>query len=325
MKNIQYTSSSAAYVNRLFQESGGENISEFVRLIPADIGEFTLREKQTRQGISYVDWKMNWKQDIAVKKTGKYNQDWIQLVFFLNQGFDWEMGDRHTVSMERGEVCIYRDRAAGSAGYYEGGKEFLFKNLQIPTARFRRMAEECMGDREQRLAGQILRSLAKTKITPRMYRLFQEIEQTEAYRGGLADLYLEGKTMELMAACLESVIPLSGNSAAGRCTLSRTDRETVLNVIDRIDSDCVNVPGCEELARLVNMSVSKLARGFRAMTGMSLHAYVIERRLELAAMYLVKEGGNVSQAAIASGYSNMSHFSAAFRRKYGVLPKDYAY
>ena len=51
--------------------------------------------------------------------------------------------------------------------------------------------------------------------------------------------------------------------------------------------------------------------------------YLIERRLEHAAL-LLTEQKNVSQAAALSGYSNMSHFSASFKKKYGVLPKEYA-
>jgi AraC-like DNA-binding protein len=31
----------------------------------------------------------------------------------------------------------------------------------------------------------------------------------------------------------------------------------------------------------------------------------------------------ISQAAQLSGYTNMSHFSKSFVKKFGVLPKDY--
>ncbi|MFR4798513.1 MAG: helix-turn-helix transcriptional regulator [Lentihominibacter sp.] len=56
---------------------------------------------------------------------------------------------------------------------------------------------------------------------------------------------------------------------------------------------------------------------------MSVHSFVIEQRLEHAAYLLAGNRLNVTQTAALCGYSNMSHFSSAFKKKYGVLPKDY--
>ena len=46
-------------------------------------------------------------------------------------------------------------------------------------------------------------------------------------------------------------------------------------------------------------------------------------RLEYAASLLKERKYNISEVASLSGYSNLSHFSDAFRKKYGVLPKKY--
>lgn len=46
-------------------------------------------------------------------------------------------------------------------------------------------------------------------------------------------------------------------------------------------------------------------------------------RLEYAARLLQENDLPISQAAQLSGYTNMSHFSKSFIRKFGVLPKDY--
>ena len=46
-------------------------------------------------------------------------------------------------------------------------------------------------------------------------------------------------------------------------------------------------------------------------------------RLEYAARLLQENDIPISQAAQLSGYTNMSHFSKSFVKKFGVLPKDY--
>ena len=71
------------------------------------------------------------------------------------------------------------------------------------------------------------------------------------------------------------------------------------------------------------MSVSKFNKAFRQNSGESLHAYVIQRRMEFAASLLQEGKYNISEVAGLSGYSNLSHFSDSFRKKYGVLPKKY--
>ena len=59
------------------------------------------------------------------------------------------------------------------------------------------------------------------------------------------------------------------------------------------------------------------------MFGMSVHAYVIDQRLEKAAGLLLESNLNVSQVATLVGYSKPSNFAAAFKKKYGVIPKNY--
>ena len=74
---------------------------------------------------------------------------------------------------------------------------------------------------------------------------------------------------------------------------------------------------------MVNLSTSKLAKGFSTMYGTSIHAYIIEQRLEKAAGMLLESNLNVSQIAASVGYGKSSNFTAAFKKKYGVLPRYY--
>ena len=88
-------------------------------------------------------------------------------------------------------------------------------------------------------------------------------------------------------------------------------------------SELAFAPSCEGLARQVQISVSKLSMGFSMIYGISVHAYVIEQRLERAAGLLLESNMNIGQIAVLVGYTKPSNFSAAFKKKYGVMPKDY--
>lgn len=74
------------------------------------------------------------------------------------------------------------------------------------------------------------------------------------------------------------------------------------------------------IARAAACSPFHLARLFRRHTGRTLHAYRDEQRLALALLRLQAGEANLAQLALALGYAHHSHFSAAFRRRYGATP-----
>ena len=105
--------------------------------------------------------------------------------------------------------------------------------------------------------------------------------------------------------------------------MSKSDRDSIIEAKRIIDGQLALAPSCEELAKQVNISTSKLTKGFSSLFGTSVHAYVIDQRLEKAASLLLESNLNVSQVAMLVGYSKASNFAAAFKRKYGVNPKNY--
>ena len=155
-----------------------------------------------------------------------------------------------------------------------------------------------------------------------MEHIFAEVKDFTHYRGGLGYLFLESKVFELLSVYLSEVLELSILSS-NHISISKSDRDSITEAKRIIDSQLAFAPSCEELARQVNISTSKLTKGFSSLFGTSVHAYVIDQRLEKAASLLLESNLNVSQVAILVGYSKASNFAAAFKRKYGVNPKNY--
>jgi AraC-like DNA-binding protein len=64
-----------------------------------------------------------------------------------------------------------------------------------------------------------------------------------------------------------------------------------------------------------------LARRFRAYTGLSLHQYRMRARLSAAFERVVESDDEKSRIGLDVGFSTPSHFTAAFRRRFGVTPR----
>jgi AraC family transcriptional regulator len=75
-----------------------------------------------------------------------------------------------------------------------------------------------------------------------------------------------------------------------------------------------------DLARETGASMFHLCRLFRAGTGRTLHAYLNQRRLRAALAPVLDSRLDLSQVALALGYSTHSHFTSAFRTEYGITP-----
>lgn len=80
-----------------------------------------------------------------------------------------------------------------------------------------------------------------------------------------------------------------------------------------------------EIARRLGCSVYHLSRTFRRVQGRTLTAYRAEVRLRHAVARLRHDpAADLTDVALACGYSSHSHFTASFRKRLGVTPSAYA-
>ena len=77
------------------------------------------------------------------------------------------------------------------------------------------------------------------------------------------------------------------------------------------------------LADRFYLSRYHLMHKFKKETGYTLHNYIEQKRLANASAQ-IKKGIPVMKAAKDSGFLDYSTFLRAFRKKYGISPKEYA-
>jgi len=76
------------------------------------------------------------------------------------------------------------------------------------------------------------------------------------------------------------------------------------------------------LARVAGVSASHLSVLFKRSMGVSVHAYVIQRRVERARLLLSRGELAASEIALAAGFSHQSHMARCMRRVLGVSPTE---
>jgi len=78
-----------------------------------------------------------------------------------------------------------------------------------------------------------------------------------------------------------------------------------------------------DLAFACGLSRFQTLRAFARATGFTPHAYLVQRRIELART-LIRNGSSLVDAALASGFVDQSHMTRVFVARYGYSPGAYA-
>ena len=100
---------------------------------------------------------------------------------------------------------------------------------------------------------------------------------------------------------------------------SDNKRNYIQPVIDHIQSHYMEQITVEDIAAKLGLTRSYLTDIFRKKMGKTIRAYIIESRI-LAAKQHLMDGSSVKQAALLSGFNDVSYFIKIFIRKTGHTP-----
>ncbi len=147
-------------------------------------------------------------------------------------------------------------------------------------------------------------------------QLFNNVHLSESAE----KLYYQSKAMELLSLYLSDKKPDTES-----CPFLN-DEETVRKIkhakeylLKNIDSP----PSLKELAKFAGLNEYQLKVGFKEIYGNTVFGFLLDHRLDHARVLLDSAKFQVNEVAYQVGYTNPSHFIAAFRKKFGITPKKY--
>ncbi|HEN8710768.1 MULTISPECIES: AraC family transcriptional regulator [Pseudomonas] len=93
-------------------------------------------------------------------------------------------------------------------------------------------------------------------------------------------------------------------------------------LIERIEAEDPARLSLEVLARQAGLGRYQLIRAFRAATGLTPHAYLINARVNRGRR-LLRDGQALAEVAYRLGFADQSHFQRVFKAHVGVTPGQY--
>ena len=166
----------------------------------------------------------------------------------------------------------------------------------------------------------LLRVLDRDQTARELARaLAAEEEREQPYRG------------DLLVAVLQAMLALwarragGGGGGVGAAPATRRGECRILDqAIQYVAESTRDRLTVQSLARRCNVSTAYLSALFRRHLGISPGAYIMRTKLEESRGLICSGAGTISQIAQTLRFSSVQHFSAAFRRRYGIPPSVYA-
>lgn len=220
-------------------------------------------------------------------------------------------GKPYLVEMPQGTVVLRRP--PGVPGVFHGasdddlalvGLEFTLESAERHLAPWRPSTQRepvitaPISAQERSLAWQVLESSSAAAFGP---------------------LLQQGLVLQLLAVTLRR---LHGGSLEEDQRVAPHERRRIDSARQLLEQ-CLETPAdLADMAREVGLPPARLKAGFVALYGMTPFRYLHEQRMQHARLLIDQEACSVSEAAWRIGYTNVSHFGAAFKRRFGLLPGE---
>lgn len=198
---------------------------------------------------------------------------------------------------------------AGEAGGYDAASACESLEIRLAPAVLERAALELgQGGGRSALA---MRHMLRSEPIAHLARALESERQAGAPGG---DLYAD----TIGIALATQLVGLSRRVETPRGGLSAAQMRRLLDFIEaHLDRPLT----LARLAREAGASSSHLRQGFKQATGMTVHRYVVRRRVERARL-LLQGGTSAGEAALAAGFAHQSHMARWMRRELGITPRD---
>jgi AraC-like DNA-binding protein len=95
-----------------------------------------------------------------------------------------------------------------------------------------------------------------------------------------------------------------------------------IDLLDFLNDNYMDDLSMEQIASFTGRSLATFKRDFKKISNLTPQKWLIKKRLEMAYIKLKEENKKVQDVCTEVGFKNLSHFSTAFKKQYGIPPTE---
>ena len=273
---------------------------------------------QPRQYMLSQDFELYYYEDKALPKVDTHIHDYYEFCFFLEGNIEMQVGD-NVYPIHPGDIMLIPPHLSHCS---------IIKNHDTPYRRFVFWIS-------QEYCNHLLQSspdyayIMQYARTEQCYIFHTRQMEFHSVQSKLLRILEEmhakkfGRDAQI-SICINDLILCLNRLAYGQNTPKRKNAEYVLYqqlaeyIEDHLDEDL----SLEKLAQNFYVSKYHIAHVFKDNFGLSIHQYITKKRLELC-KDAISGNTSITEVYQTFGFGDYSSFYRAFKKEYGISPKDY--
>ncbi|AZQ63274.1 AraC family transcriptional regulator [Flammeovirga pectinis] len=160
------------------------------------------------------------------------------------------------------------------------------------------------------------------RLTPPLFKVMSEIEASMPIEEPYLNMYLTSKAIEFLTFSLQLIN--QSDQTLIKKKITKDQLQIALKIRDLILNNMDAPLTIPELSKEIGISPTLAKTIFNQAFGLPIYGFYQSRRMEQAKELLDEGELSIKDIAFDIGYSNVSHFTRSFRKKYGINPKQYA-
>lgn len=258
-----------------------------------------------KQGYLKEQYKLFYLNDISDKTYDFHYHDFYKIVFFIRgdviyniEGKNYELSSYDIVFVNRNE--IHRPVVSDKCEYE---RYVLY------------LSEDIFDDKRYKMCFDtaLKKHCNVTKMSVPIYNrileLLNRISSVESYASGFEDLY-SYLDVKMLLLILSDAISKNGMIYSGNIQFN----SKIVEVCDYINNHLSDDLSVDRLSEMFFISKYYFMRQFKTYTGISLHQYVVEKRIQYVKT-LVAQGNKVTFACIEAGFNDYSTYLRASKKR----------
>ncbi|NKI27521.1 response regulator [Arenibacter sp. 6A1] len=302
-------------------QSSADTGTCFKVTLPTKESTFTEEEKirVTQKNIVNQELTGEWTPNVKANQIYKVNDKKSHTILIVEDNIDMQIFLKNILEQEY-HLLIAENGEQGMAIAERNSPDLIVSDIMMPKMDGINMSEKLQKQKSTGHIPIILMTAENTdniKIKALNSGAVQFIKKPFDYH----ELLLKVKNLIISRQKILSKLKMDLVNIPNKNMILSKDEIFMQNLTKEV---CENIENpdfkLEELSKLMNMSYSAIYRNCQDITGKTLIEFVRNQRLKKAAILILEQGYNISEASFMSGYKSSKYFTKCFKEEYGISP-----
>ena len=272
----------------------------------------------TRQYMLSKDFEIYYYNDHNLKKVALHSHDYYEFYFFLEGDVSIEVNGKN-YPVQFGDIMLMPPNIPHRPIIHslnEPYRRFVFWISQEYFQHLLQISPDYGYWVQYTLLSQnyLFRNdrITFNAVQAKVLRLIEEMQSDRFGREAQISLYVNDLVLYLSRLAHEKITPKK----------KREEYSLYRNVMIYIEENLEENLSLEKLAEEFYVSKYHIAHIFKENLGMSIHQYITKKRLKLC-REAIRGNMSITKAYQTFGFGDYSSFYRAFKKEYGISPKDF--